>query len=58
MGFEDAVRASQMVKSNHVTAMHFDTFPPIVLDRTASQIAFEKAGIALTIPEIGKTYTI
>ena len=58
MGYEDAVRAAQMVKSHHVTAMHFDTFPPIVLDRAASQSAFDKAGIALTIPEIGKTYTI
>jgi L-ascorbate metabolism protein UlaG (beta-lactamase superfamily) len=58
MGYEDAVRAAQMVKSPHVTAMHFDTFPPIVLDRVASQSAFDKADIALTIPEIGKTYTI
>ena len=58
MGYEDAVRAAQMVKCNHVTAMHFDTFPPIVLDRAASQQAFDKAGITLTIPEIGKTYTI
>jgi L-ascorbate metabolism protein UlaG (beta-lactamase superfamily) len=58
MGYEDAVRAAQMVKSKHVTAMHFDTFPPIVLDRTASTEAFEKAGISLTIPEIGRTYTL
>lgn len=58
MGYEDALRAAQMVHSKHVTAMHFDTFPPIVLDRNATQSAFDKGGISLTIPEIGKTYTI
>lgn len=58
MGYQDAVRAAQMTKSKHVTAMHFDTFAPIALDRKASQEAFQQAGIALTIPEIGKTYTL
>lgn len=58
MGVDDGVIASEFIRCNNITAMHFDTFPPIRIDHASAQKKFEQAGRTLTIPEIGKTYEI
>ncbi len=56
MGIEDALIAAEFVKCNNITAMHIDTFPYIRIDHIRSVEKFAKAGMTLTLPEIGKTY--
>jgi L-ascorbate metabolism protein UlaG (beta-lactamase superfamily) len=58
MGIDDAVVAADFVGCDQVTAMHFDTFPPIRIDHAEALRKFEKAGKKLTLPEIGKTYEL
>jgi L-ascorbate metabolism protein UlaG (beta-lactamase superfamily) len=40
MGIEDAVIAAEFVGCNDITAMHFDTFPPIKIDHDAAKEKF------------------
>jgi L-ascorbate metabolism protein UlaG (beta-lactamase superfamily) len=57
MGADDAIRASQFVKTTNVIAMHFDTFDPIKIDRKETIRKFDDASISLCITNIGETYT-
>jgi len=54
-GMEDALRAAEMVGVTKFVGVHYDTFPPIKLDRTAARHAAKGAGKELLLPEIGKT---
>ncbi len=58
MGIDDAVIASKFIQCDTVVAMHFDTFPYIVLDRQAAQAAFETTNKQLIIPVIGETFEL
>jgi L-ascorbate metabolism protein UlaG (beta-lactamase superfamily) len=58
MGYEDAIRASDYVKCNHVIAMHYNTFDLIKIDTAKVAQAFEKAGKRITFMEIGETKEI
>lgn len=58
MGIEDAVIASKFINCDIVVAMHFDTFPYIVLDRKAAQEAFEVTNKQLIIPTIGGQFEL
>lgn len=55
MGYEDAIRAAQMVQCTTVVGVHYDTFPFIVINREQAQQAFSAAGIRLLLPAIGET---
>jgi len=55
MGIEDAVRAAEFVGVRNVLGVHYDTFPPIKLDREAAKAAFAAAGKELLLPAIGET---
>ncbi|CAN5255585.1 metal-dependent hydrolase [soil metagenome] len=55
MGIEDAIRAAGFVAVKKVVGVHYDTFPPIKLDREAATRAFEAAGMELLLPAIGET---
>ncbi|RYY97544.1 MAG: metal-dependent hydrolase [Chitinophagaceae bacterium] len=55
MGYEDAVEAARMVGTQTVVGVHYDTFPPIAIDKEAAKAAFEAAGIRLLLPAIGET---
>jgi L-ascorbate metabolism protein UlaG (beta-lactamase superfamily) len=55
MGIEDAIRAAEFVGVKKVIGVHYDTFPPIKLDREAATRAFEAAGMELSLPAIGET---
>lgn len=58
MGYEDAVEAARMVQCTTVVGVHYDTFPPIIIDREQAKKAFADAGIQLLLPAIGETIDI
>lgn len=55
MGIEDAVRAATFVGVNKFVGVHYDTFPPIKLDRDAAFAAARAAGKELVLPAIGES---
>lgn len=58
MGADDAIIASDFIKCNKITGMHFDTIPYIVIDHEKTIKKFEQSGKTLVLPEIGKTYDV
>lgn len=58
MGVEDAVQAAEWVGVKEVVGVHYDTFPPIRLNREAAREAFAAAGMNLHLPPIGETIEI
>ena len=57
MGIEDALRAAEFVGVSKFVGVHYDTFPPIKLDRDAALAAARAAGKELLLPAIGETIT-
>jgi L-ascorbate metabolism protein UlaG (beta-lactamase superfamily) len=53
MGVQDAVKASDFVRCDTVMGVHYDTFPPIVIDHAEAVEAFQAAGKMLHLPKIG-----
>jgi len=58
MGAEDAARAAALVGTTRVVGVHYDTFPPIEIDKDEARAAFQKADIMLHLPAIGETIEI
>lgn len=58
MGVEEAVEAAQLMGVKTVIGMHYDTFPPITIDKERATEAFRKAGIELLLPAIGQRITL
>ena len=50
MGIDDAVRAAAFVGATKIVGVHYDTFPPIKLDRDAAFRAAKAAGKTLLLP--------
>ena len=55
MGAEDAAIAANWTGARTVIGVHYDTFPPIKLDRAAAHAAFTAKGVELLLPKIGET---
>lgn len=55
MGASDAVKAAAFVGATQVVGVHYDTFPPIKLDKAAAQGAFESSPASLHLPAIGES---
>jgi L-ascorbate metabolism protein UlaG (beta-lactamase superfamily) len=55
MGPEDAAIAAEWAGVKRVVGVHYDTFPPIQIDREAAIQAFAARGIELLLPAIGET---
>lgn len=53
MGYEDGAIACDFVGAKDAIGMHYDTFPPIKLDREAAKNAFSQKGKTLHLMEIG-----
>jgi L-ascorbate metabolism protein UlaG (beta-lactamase superfamily) len=53
MGVDDAIKASGFINCQNVIGVHYDTFPPIKLDKEEARAKFIKAGINIQLPEIG-----
>lgn len=58
MGIDDALRAAEFVGATRIVGVHYDTFPPIQLDRDAALSAAKAAGRELLLPKIGETIEI
>jgi L-ascorbate metabolism protein UlaG (beta-lactamase superfamily) len=58
MGIDDALRAAEFVGTTKIVGVHYDTFPPIKIDRAAAIKAAQTAGIELLLPKIGQTIDI
>ncbi len=55
MGSRDAAKAANFVRTSQVLGLHYDTFPPIAIDRTEAKAAFEAHGVELHLPGIGES---
>ncbi|MFN2476331.1 MAG: metal-dependent hydrolase [Chthoniobacterales bacterium] len=55
MGVGDALRAAEFVGVRKIVGVHYNTFPPIKLDRAAAMKSAEAAGKELLLPAIGET---
>lgn len=58
MGYDDAVLAADFVKCDRVIGCHFDTFPPISIDKDAARKLFAENGKELILLDIGASYTV
>jgi L-ascorbate metabolism protein UlaG (beta-lactamase superfamily) len=58
MGLQDAVKAADFLKCSRIVGVHFDTFPPIKIDRESALRTFEAAGKRLHLLKIGETRNI
>lgn len=54
MGYADVPAAMDMLRCRKVVGMHYDTFPPISIDRDAARRTVEEAGGELFLPGIGE----
>ena len=58
MGYEDAALASDFIACNTILGYHFDTFPPIEIDKEKARKLFSDKGKNLIIPTIGETFEV
>lgn len=58
MGCHDAIRAADFVNTEKVIGVHYDTFPPIKLDKEKASDTFHAAGKELLLPAIGETISL
>jgi L-ascorbate metabolism protein UlaG (beta-lactamase superfamily) len=58
MGPADAAVAATWVGAKTVVGTHYDTFPPIVIDKDQAAAEFRKRGVELRLLEIGESISI
>ena len=58
MGASDAARAAGFVGTGTVVGVHYDTFPPIEINREKALETFTNADLALLLPAIGETIEV
>ena len=58
MGYKDAAIASDFIQCNQIIGCHYDTFPPIKIDKTKAVEHFDKKGKKLMLPDIGESISI
>ena len=56
MGIDDAIKAANLVRCDQILGVHYDTFPPIKIDRGAAVEKFKAAGKELVLLEPGKAH--
>ena len=54
MDATDAVKAAEFIRCKKIVGVHYDTFPPIKIDKEAAKKTFETAGVTLLLPGIGE----
>ena len=55
MGADDAIKACDFVNCKNVVGIHYDTFPPIKINKEEVHEKFAKAGLNLKLPAIGES---
>jgi L-ascorbate metabolism protein UlaG (beta-lactamase superfamily) len=58
MGASDAVRAAGFVQTGTVVGVHYNTFPPIEINKVEAIKTFSDAGLILLLPAIGETIEV
>ena len=58
MGAADAAKAAKLCGAPLTIGVHFNTFPPIEINREAAMEAFQKSHQRLLLPAIGETITL
>jgi len=58
MDVEDAITACQFINCKRVVGIHYDTFPPITIDKDVAKQKFADAGLDLHLLEIGGELTL
>lgn len=58
MDVDDAVKAAQFVNCKNIVGIHYDTFPPITIDKEDAQRKFEANGLHLHLPNIGESVAL
>jgi len=58
MGYEDAVIASEFLKCPLIMGYHYDTFPPISIDKDVAQKHFTNHDKELILLDIGETLEV
>ena len=58
MGAADATRAAQWSGAKKVVGVHYDTFPPIRINKDEARATFSGLGLELLLPRIGETIEI
>ncbi|MBS1501244.1 MAG: metal-dependent hydrolase [Bacteroidetes bacterium] len=53
MGADDAIKACGFINCKKVVGVHYDTFPPIRIDKAKVLEKFKNAGLNLQLPPIG-----
>lgn len=53
MDVDDAIKAAKFINCTQIIGVHYDTFPPIAIDKEEAIAKFEKAGLQLFLPSIG-----
>ncbi|MBE8723215.1 metal-dependent hydrolase [Sphingobacterium sp. Ka21] len=54
MDMFDAVRAAEFVNCKNIVGIHYDTFPPITIDKKEAVTLFRESGLRLELPSIGE----
>jgi L-ascorbate metabolism protein UlaG (beta-lactamase superfamily) len=58
MGVDDAIKAAEFVRCPKVVGVHFNTFPPIAINKDEAVRRFQAAGKELVLAEIGQTIVV
>ncbi|MCX2573523.1 metal-dependent hydrolase [Pedobacter sandarakinus] len=58
MDVTDAVIAAKYVECKHVIGVHYDTFPPISIDKDDAVAKFKRENRTLLLPAIGETISL
>lgn len=58
MGVDDAVRAAEFIRCDEVIGMHYNTFPPIEINKDMAIAAFEANGLNLNLMNINQSMEI
>lgn len=53
MGADDAIKACDFINCKNVVGIHYDTFPPIKINKDEVMERFIRAGINLKLPAVG-----
>lgn len=58
MGIDDALVAAEWTGASKVIGMHFDTFPPLVINHDEAKAKATQAGKELVLLSVGETITL
>ncbi|WP_028295869.1 metal-dependent hydrolase [Olivibacter sitiensis] len=58
MDVDDAIKAAKLINCQNIIGIHYNTFPPIQIDKEEAIDKFEKAGLRLYLPSIGGTVSL